>query len=94
MSTRYYIQVPNTFTIMELIAESTPKRINNIRNKVFGNLIFEMKVVTSSGLIFKCFCNLQQLRMFFSDFFNLALVCKDNEPRHGRTRTKASFLLL
>ena len=65
MSTRYYIQVPNTFTIMELIAESTPKRINNIRNKVFGNLIFEMKVVTSSGLIFKCFLQFTTIKDVF-----------------------------
>ena len=26
--------------------------------------------------------------MFFTDFFNLVLVCKDIEPRYGRTRTR------
>ena len=26
--------------------------------------------------------------MFFNDFFNLVLVCKDMEPRYGRTRMK------
>ena len=38
-----------------------------------------------------CKCNLQQLRMFFSDFFNLVLVCEDIEPRYGRTRTRDFF---
>ena len=30
--------------------------------------------------------------MFFNDFFNLVLVCKDIEPRYGRTRTRDFFL--
>ena len=29
--------------------------------------------------------------MFFNDFFNQALVCKDNEPRYGRTSTRGFF---
>ena len=42
-------------------------------------------------LFLNTICNLQQLRMFFNDFFNLVLVCKDIEPRYGRTRTRGFF---
>ena len=29
--------------------------------------------------------------MFFNDFFNVVLVCKDIGPRYGRTRTRGFF---
>ena len=76
----------NTFSIIGLIAESTLKLINYPKSKVFGNPILEKKVGLKEfglGLIF-----LQKLRMFFNDFFNLVLVCKDIEPRYVRTRTR------
>ena len=41
-----YIQVPNTFIITGLIAESTLKLIKDIRRKIFGNPNFKIKVVT------------------------------------------------
>ena len=43
MFTISYMQVSHTFTIIGLIADSTLKIINDIRNKIFGNSIFEMK---------------------------------------------------
>ena len=88
MFTNSNIEVSHTFTTIGLIAESTLKFINDTRSKIFGNLILEMKVVASSSLILNTICNLQQLRMLFNDFFNLVLVCKDIEPRYGRTRTR------
>ena len=53
MFTSFYIQVSNTFTIIGGIAESRLKLINNTRSKVSGNPIFEIEVITKSGLIFK-----------------------------------------
>ena len=79
------IQVSHTFTIIGLIAESTLKLIHYTRSKIFGNLILEMKVLPNLVLFLNTICNLQQLRMFFNDFFNLVLVCKDTEPRYGST---------
>ena len=32
-----------------------------------------------------------QVSQTFTDFFNLVLVCKDIEPRYGRTRTRGFF---
>ena len=43
---RLNFQVPNTFNIVGLIAKSTLKLINDRKNKIFRNIIFEMKVVT------------------------------------------------
>ena len=45
MLTNPNIQVPHTFAIIGLIAESALKFINSTRSKIFGNLIREMKVV-------------------------------------------------
>ena len=42
-------------------------------------------------LFLNTICNLQQLRMFFNNFLNLVLVCKDTEPRYGKTRTRGFF---
>ena len=42
-------------------------------------------------LFLNTICNLQQLRMFFTDLFNLVLVCKDIEPRYGKTRATVFF---
>ena len=81
-----YIQVSNTFTIIGLIAESTLKILNNTKSKIFRNLIFEMKVVSYSGLIFKHFMHFTINMNVFNDLFILVLVCKDIEPRFGRTR--------
>ena len=53
MFTNSNIQVSHTFTIIGLIAESTLKFINDTRSKIYGNPIFEMEVVTLSGLILK-----------------------------------------
>ena len=39
MFTHSNVQVSHTFTIIGLIAESTLKFINDIRNKIIGNLI-------------------------------------------------------
>ena len=77
----------NTFTKIGLIAESTLKLINKTRSKTFENAIFEMKVVTYSGLNFKPL----QFTTVVDVFFNLVLVCKDIKPRYGRTRTKDFF---
>ena len=93
MFTNSYIQVSNTFTIIGPIAESTLKLINDIRSKVFENPVFEMKVVTLSlFLTSNSVCNLKQVRMFFSDFFNIFLVYKDIKPRYGRTKKRDVFL--
>ena len=93
MFTNSYIQVSNTFTIIGPIAESTLKLINDIRSKVFENPVFEMKVVTFSlFLTSNSVCNLKQVKMFFSNFFNIFLVCKDIKQRYGRTKTRDVFL--
>ena len=44
--------VSNTFTIIGLIADSTLKFINDTRSKIFGNPIFEMKVITTIKDVF------------------------------------------
>ena len=85
------IHVCHTSTIIRLTAESTLKLIHYTRSKIFGNLILEMKVLPNLVLFLNTICNLQQLRMFFNDFFNLVLVCKDIELRYGRTRTNGIF---
>ena len=46
MFTNSYIQVSYTLTIIGLIAESSMKKVNDIKSKLFWNPIFEMKVVT------------------------------------------------
>ena len=46
MLTNSYIQVSNTFTKIGLVAESILKLLNETMSKIFGNPIFEMKVVT------------------------------------------------
>ena len=68
------------FTGIGLTAESTLKLINNIRGKIFKNEIFEMKVVPQNLVLFlNTTCNLQQLRMFLTDFFNLEFLKILNE---------------
>ena len=56
MLTNSFIEVPNTFSIIGLIAESTLKLINDPKSKVFfGNPILEKKVGLKEfglGLIF------------------------------------------
>ena len=42
-----HIQKSNTFNIIELTAESILKFINDTRSKIFGNLIFKLKVITT-----------------------------------------------
>ena len=42
-------------------------------------------------LFLSTICSLQQLKMFFSDFFNLVLVCKVIKPRYGRIKTRGLF---
>ena len=65
MLTNSHIQVPNLFTIIGVIADSTLKFINDTRSKIFGNLIFEMKVITKSGLIFKHYLQLTTIKDAF-----------------------------
>ena len=81
MFTNFNIQVSHTFTMIGLIAEFTLKFMSDIRSKTFGNPILEMKVAAYCGLFLNTLCNLQQLRMFFNDVFNLFLVYADIEPR-------------
>ena len=73
MFTNSYIQVSNSFII---IIESTLKFTKDAKNKIFGNPIFEMKIVTYSGLIYKYYSH-SKLRMSFKDFFNLVLEARD-----------------
>ena len=47
--------------------------------KDFANLFWLLNTI----------CNLQQLRIPLRYFLNLVLVCNDNGPRYGRTKTKA-----
>ena len=86
-----YIPVSHTFTVIVLTAESILKFINDTRSKIIRNPIFEMKVVTESGLIFEHYLQFTTIKDVFNDFFNLVLVCKDTEPRLGRTRTRSFF---
>ena len=58
------------------------KLINDDRRKIFENSIFQMKVVTYLVSFLNTVWNLQQLRMFFNDFFNLVVVFKDIEPSY------------
>ena len=51
MFTYCYSQVSHAFAIIGLVAESTLKLIHDTTIKIFGNVIFEMKVVTQSGII-------------------------------------------
>ena len=94
MFTSSYIQASHTFTMIRLIAESTMKLISDTRSNIFGNPIFEIKVVTQTGLFLNPICNLQQLRMLFNNFFKLVLAFKDIEPRYGRTRTRDFFSIV
>ena len=80
--------------LTRLTAESILKLINNTRTKIFGNLIFEMKVVPYYGLFLNTICILRKLRMCFNDFFNLILLCKDIESRYGRTRARSFFSIV
>ena len=50
---------------MTLIVESILKIMKDVRSKIFEN----RNIGTTT-------CNLQQLKVFFSDLFNLFLVCK------------------
>ena len=78
------IRVSHTFTIIGLIAESG----------LIGSPTLEVRVLPNLVLFLNTICNLQQLRMFFNDFFNLVLVCKDIEPRYGRTRARDFFSIV
>ena len=55
------IRVSHTFTIIGLIAESG----------LIGSPTLEVRVLPNLVLFLNTICNLQQLRMFFNDFFNL-----------------------
>ena len=61
MFTNFKIQVSHTFTIIGLIAQFTLKFINDTRSKIFGNLILEMKVVASGGLVLKQFTTTKEV---------------------------------
>ena len=56
-----------------------------------GIQYLKWKLLPNLVLFLNFICYLQQLRMFFNDFFNLILVCKDIEPRYGKTRAKGFF---
>ena len=81
-------QVSNLFNIIELIAESKLKLMNDNKSKIFGDPIFETEVVTESGLISKHYLQFTIIKDFFNDFFKFLPICKDSEPRYGSTRTK------
>ena len=55
----------NTFTIIGLPAEPSLKLINETRNKIIGNLIFEWKVVTYADLISKHYLYLTTIKGVF-----------------------------
>ena len=55
----------NTFTIIGLTAEPSLKLINETRNKIIGNLIFEWKVVTYADLISKHYLYLTTIKGVF-----------------------------
>ena len=85
MFTNSNIQVPPTFTIIELIAETTPE----VRS--LGIWSLKWRLLPNLVLFLNTICKLQQLRMFFDYFFNWVLVCKDIEPRYRRTRDRGFF---
>ena len=91
MFTNSYIQVSCMFTIIGLIAEFTLKLKNDIRGLGLGIWSLKWKLLSNLVLSLNTISNLQQLRMFFNDFFNLVLVCKDIEPRYGRTWARSIF---
>ena len=88
MFTNSNMQVSHKFTIVGLIAESTLKFINDTRTKIFGNMILEMKFIAQSSLILKHYLQFTTIKFFFNGILNLVLVCKDIEPRYGRTRAR------
>ena len=49
------------------------------------------KFLRNMVLFLNNICYLQQQTMFFNDFLNFFLVCKDIEPRCGRTRARGFF---
>ena len=67
------------------IVEFTLKLINGTIIKIFEKDLLVLFLNT--------ICNLQQLRMFFNNFLNFVLVCKEIEQR-SRLGQQASFQLL
>ena len=62
MFTSSYIQVSNIFTIIGPISESTLKIISDTRGKILGNPIFEIKVVTLSGLTYEHYLQFKTIK--------------------------------
>ena len=54
-------------------------------------MIFEMKVVAKSSLIFRHYSQFTTIKDVFNDFLNLVVVFKDIEPGYGRIRTRDFF---
>ena len=67
------------------IYKKTPEKVTlgipSLKWKLLANLVLFLITI----------CNLKQLRMFSNDFINLDLVCKDIEPRYGKTRTRGFY---
>ena len=67
------------------IYKKTPEKVSlgipSLKWKLLANLVLFLITI----------CNLKQLRMFSNDFINLDLVCKDIEPRYGKTRTRGFY---
>ena len=71
MFTNSYIQVSRTFIKIELIEEYIHKLIKDTRSTIFENAIFETKVDTKSGRIFKSYMQFTIIKNVFNDFFQL-----------------------
>ena len=52
------------------------------------------KLLPNMVLFLNIIWNLQQLIIFFNDFFNLVLVCKVIGTRYWRTRTRGFFSIV
>ena len=79
MFTNFFNQVADTFIIIELIIYYSLKLINDTRNKILGNAIFEMN---------EYYFQFTTIKNVFNTFINKFLVFKDIKPRYGRTRTR------
>ena len=66
MFTNSYIQMSHTFPMIGLIAESTMKLIGDIGSKIFGDPIFEMKVVK--------FCSVHRGGNPLTNFYDMLMI--------------------
>ena len=76
-----YFQVSHTLIMIGLIAESTLKLIKITEVRSLGIRSLKWKELPNLVLFLNTICNLQQLCMFYNDFFNW----------HERTRIRDVF---